>query len=410
MNIILYLAEAFLVAYIVRLVAYRLKIPAVSGYVIGGVILGGSLFYWIPGSRKFTEQWLFTENARSQLVFITHIALGTIALSIGAELEWKRIKSLGKSIFCIALFESFGAFLLVTLVIGIVWRDFSLAVILGAVSSATAPAATVAVIQQYRARGPLTHTILAVVGIDDAISFMIFAFAITLTKGYFRHEAFNVVNGLVKPILEIIISLSIGGVIGFIGARLLITAKDQESIIFILAAVVLWITSIAAMTDVSELLANMCCGVVIANVYPHLIHKIRSSFSSFMPLFYALFFIIGGAYLDLSVVPGIWAVALMYFTIRATGKILGASAGARMAGALPRVKKYIGFTLLPQVGAAIALALVVHHEFGSGDYGRAGINLAQTTINVLLVTTLMTEFIGPYLTKMSLIKSGEAKE
>ena len=175
MSIILYLAVAFLVAYVMRLIAYRLKIPAVSGYVVGGVLLGGSLFYWIPGARKFAEHWLFSEDALSQLEFITHIALGTIALIIGVELEWKKMHTLGRSIFFIAFFEAFGSLVLVVVATYLIWKNVSLSLILGAVASATAPAATVSVIQQYKSRGPLTRTILAVVGIDDAISFVIFA-------------------------------------------------------------------------------------------------------------------------------------------------------------------------------------------------------------------------------------------
>jgi len=409
-NVILYLAEAFLVAYVMRLIAYRFNIPAVSVYVIGGVLLGGSLFYWIPGARKFSEQWLYSEDALSGLAFITHIALGAIALTIGVELEWRRIKALGRSIFCIAFSEAFCAFFLVTFVTGLIWKNIPLALILGAVSSATAPAATVSVIQQYKSRGPLTNTILAVVGIDDAISFIIFAFAIAVAKGNLRGQEIDIMNGLVRPVIEIIMALSIGSVIGLIGAWLLATAKDQETVIFILAAIILWITGITDMIDVSELLANMACGVIIVNVYPHLKNKIRMGFSSFLPLFYALFFIIGGAHLNLSVFPFIWALALAYFVTRAVGKIIGASVGALMGKALPMVRKFVGFTLLPQVGAAIALALVVQQEFGRGDFGEPGIDLARKTINVLLVTTLFTEFIGPYLTKMSLIKTGEVRE
>ena len=410
MNIVLYLAEAFLVAYCMRLIAYRLKVPAVSGYVIGGVLLGGSFFYWIPGTQRFIEQWMFSENTRSQLIFITHIALGTIAVTIGAELEWKRIRSLGRSIFFIAFCEAFGAFFLVTLVIFLIWKNIALALILGAVSSATAPAATVAVIQQYRARGPLTHTILAVVGIDDAISFIIFAFAITLAKGNLQGQEINIVYGFLKPLFEIIIALSIGSVMGIIGARLMVTAKDQESIIFILGTVILWVTGITAMIDVSELLANMACGVAIVNMYPHLRNKIRTGFSSFVPIFYALFFIIGGAHLNISALPIVWFLALVYFVTRSLGKIVGASIGAVLGKALPQVRKTIGLGLLPQVGAAIALALVVQQEFGRNTYGQAGLDLAYKTINILLITTFLTEFIGPYLTKISLIKAGEAKE
>ena len=170
MNVVFYLAEAFLVAYLMRLISYKIKVPAVSGYVIGGVLLGGSLFLWIPGMPPFSKRWFFSEETLPQLVFITHIALGAIALTIGSELEWKRLRTLGRSILFIAFFEAFGAFILVTFIIYLISTDFSLALLLGAISSATAPAATVSVIQQYRARGPLTSTILTVVGIDDAIS------------------------------------------------------------------------------------------------------------------------------------------------------------------------------------------------------------------------------------------------
>jgi len=409
-SIIIYLAEAFLVAYIMRLVSYRLKIPAVSGYVVGGVLLGGSLFYWIPGAKHFINRWLFSEGAREQLTFITHIALGTIALTIGAELEWKRIKTLGKSICCIALFEASGAFFVVFLVTWLIWKDFPLSLILGAISSATAPAATVSVIQQYKAQGPLTRTILAVVGIDDAISFIIFAFALLIVKAQLLGQQIDLMSGLVRPLLDIFISLGIGSGIGIAGARLLVTAKDQETVVFLLGAIILWTTGISAMMDVSELLANMASGVVIVNVYPHLKGKIRASFSSFMPLFYALFFIIGGSHLNLSALPLIWGLSLVYFGARVLGKTAGAYCGATVSRALPQVRSLVGFALLPQVGAAIALALVVQQEFGEGDFGDVGVYIAKTTINVLLVTTLMTEFIGPYLTKLSLIRAGETRE
>ncbi len=179
---------------------------------------------------------------------------------------------------------------------------------------------------------------------------------------------------------------------------------------FLLGAVILLVAGIASRFKVSELLANMACGSVLVNVFPFLKNRIRTSFSSFMPIFYALFFIIGGAHLNLYSLPSIWFVSLVYFVCRSSGKGAGAFLGASGGGALPQVRKWIGFTLLPQVGAAVALALVVQQEFGSGDYGDIGIKLAQKTINILLITTLLTEFVGPYMTKISLIKAGEAKE
>ncbi len=410
MNIVLYLAEAFLVAYAMRIVSLRLKIPTVSGYVVGGVLLGGTLFIWLPGAGRLVERWLFSEKALEQLLFINHIALGTISLAIGTELEWKHIRHIGKSIASIAFFEAIGAFLLVTAVTWFVTRDFPLAFVLGAVSSATAPAATVAVIQQYHARGPLTNTILAVVGIDDAISFFIFAFALAVAKSNIRGEHIDIVNGVLRPVLEIGVSVLIGATIGFIGARLLMSAKDHDSALFILAAVILWVSGVSSAAGVSELIANMASGVVIVNTYPQLKNKIRSIFSAFMPMLYALFFIIGGAHLDLSSLPSIWLIAIVYFIARASGKIAGAYSGASLSKSLPQVRKYVGLSLLPQVGAAVGLALVVQEEFGKGAYGAEGANLAHITMNVLLVTTLMTEFIGPYLMKNALIKAGEAGE
>ncbi len=233
---------------------------------------------------------------------------------------------------------------------------------------------------------------------------------ITVVKGNLRGQEIDLVSGLIRPLFEITASLAIGSVIGFIGGKLLTAAKDQEAIIFVLGIIVLWVTGIASMIDVSELIANMACGAIIVNMYPHLLPKIRSGFSAFLPIFYALFFIIGGAHLDISSFPAVWKLAAVYFIVRTFGKITGASVGAVLGKALPQVRKLIGFGLLPQVGAAIALALVVQQELGKGDLGQAGIDIAYKVINVLLITTLLTEFIGPYLTKISLFKAGEAKE
>lgn len=408
MDIVIYCAEAFLVAYLMRILAYRLGIPSVSAYVIGGVALGGSLFLWIPGIDTFAKEWIFSESVLDSMLFITEISLGAIALAIGAELEWSKIKQLGKSIFSIAVCEAFGAFFVVVIVTFIIWRNFPLAFILGAVSSATAPAATVAVIQQYKARGPLTNTVLAVVGIDDAISFIIFAFALAVAKGNLKGEHVDLMSGAVMPLIAIIIAIAIGSVIGLVGARLMIAAKDHDTAVFLLGAIVMWVTALSAKAEVSELLANMAAGVVIVNAYPRLKNRIRAIFNAFMPLFYAMFFIIGGAHLDLRVFPTVWALALIYFLARSVGKIAGSYGGAVISGALPQVKKYAGFSLLPQVGAAIALALVVQQQVGLGEYGEAGKILSEKTINVLLISTLLTEFIGPYLTKIALFKSGEA--
>ncbi|MFC1606810.1 cation:proton antiporter [Candidatus Latescibacterota bacterium] len=410
MNALLYLAEAFLIAFIMKLVVSKLRIPSVSGYVLGGVILGGSLFFWIPGGRTFAEQWLFSEKVLTDFNVINEIALGLIALSIGVELEWKRIQSLGRSIFFIAVFEAVASFILVSSVTYILWKDVSQSLIFGAISSATAPAATVAVIQQYKAKGPLTRTILAVVGLDDAISFILFAFSLALVKSLMMGQNVDIIHGLVGPVIEIIVSLSIGAIIGLITVKLIIMTKDQDLLVFLLGGVILAVAGLAASFHVSELLANMACGIVIVNTYPVVRNKIRTGFNSFLPIFYALFFIMGGAHLNVNSLPAVWIIAVVYFTCRSIGKISGAFIGAYAGHAPPEVRSYVGLTLLPQVGAAVALALVVQSEFGSGAYGDGGIEFGRKIINVLLITTIITEFVGPYMTKYSLFRAGEARE
>ena len=410
MNVFLYLAEAFIVAYVMRTITNKLRVPSVSGYVLGGMLLGGSMFYWFPWGTTFSEKWLFTENTISHFSVITQIALSIIALSIGVELEWRNIKKLGRSIVFITLFEASLAFLLVTAVTFLIWRNLPFSLLLGAIASATAPAATVAVIQQYKAKGPLTSTILAVIGIDDAISFIIFAFAMAITKGYLRGEHINIIMVIAKPLLEIFIALLIGSVIGFLAGGILSRTRDNENAVFILSFVILLVSGLSLRADVSSLLANMACGTVIVNINPLLKNRIRSSFGPFMPIFYSLFFIIGGAHLNITSISTIWKMALVYFVCRSFGKSAGASLGAIAGKALPQVRKLVGFSLLPQVGAAVALALVIQHEFGFGAFGDIGTTLAENTINILLITTLLTESIGPYMTKNSLIKAGEVKE
>ncbi|MEN6489833.1 MAG: cation:proton antiporter, partial [Smithella sp.] len=256
MNVLLYLAEAFFIAYLMRMSATRLKIPSVSGYVVGGVILGGSLFFWIPGGRDFTGRWLYSEKILDSFQVINEIALAIISLSIGAELEWKRLRSLGKSIVFIGFCEALAAFVVVSAVTYVIWKDASLSFVLGAVSSATAPAATVSVIQQYRAKGPLTSTVLAVVGLDDAISFIIFAFALAIAKGNLAGERIDVMVGLVNPVIEIVFSLTIGIAVSFLASKIISITKDQDNLLFILTAVILLVAGIASRFNVSELLAN----------------------------------------------------------------------------------------------------------------------------------------------------------
>ena len=410
MNTLLYVAEALVIAYLMKHVAFRLKLPSVTGYVVGGVLIGGSLLYQLPGGQVFAERYLFYGEVLEQFGIVTQIALAIIALYIGIELEWRRLKDLGISIVCIAFAEAFTAFAVVATGTWLLGASMPFALMLGAIASATAPPATVAVIQQYRSKGPLTSTILAVVGIDDAFSLIIFAFILSLTKGSLSGQEFSLATGVVEPVEEILFSILLGGGLGLLATYFVTDYSDQEDILFLMGAEILFISGLASMNHLSPLLANMAFGAALVNLKPMVKHKIESCFFSLTPVFYALFFIVGGAYFDFSIFGSIWLISLVYFICRSAGKTAGAYAGAIAGRALPKVRNAIGFSLWPQVGVGVALALLIQDEFGAGQFGPEGVQIAQDTMNILLVTTLLTESIGPFLTKMSLIKAGEAAE
>ena len=175
------------------------------------------------------------------------------------------------------------------------------------------------------------------------------------------------------------------------------------------AFVILLTCGLAQSFHLSALLANMASAAVIVNRALFIKRRIQKVFADFAIVFYALFFITGGAHLDLSSIPAIGVLGMIYFLTRLVGKIGGAHLGAVLGRAGATVRKHIGFSLIPQVGVAVALALVVGREFGTGDYGQAGVDLSSLVVNILLFTTILTEVLGPYLTRRALIQAGEAR-
>ena len=194
----------------------RLHLPMVIGYVFIGVLLGKSFFNLFPSSLIFN------------LRFINDIALGIIAFMIGGELHFSRLRMLGKTIVSIALLESLGAFAIVGLATYLLTGKVYYGLILGAVASATAPAATVSVINQYKAKGPLTSTILGVVGSDDALALIIYAFASAISYPFITHHSISVFKAIFSPLREIGLSLSLGGILGLCLSYLLRRMKAKE--------------------------------------------------------------------------------------------------------------------------------------------------------------------------------------
>jgi Kef-type K+ transport system membrane component KefB len=387
MNSFISLGIAIVVGIILGQVTNRFKVPAVAGYIIAGLIIG------VSGLRIVDSQVI--EN----LSFISDFALGIIAFSIGSELEVSVIKKLGKPIFIIATCEAVGAFLLVTAAMFFMTKDVPTALILGAVASATAPAATLMVLKEYNAKGPLTSTLIGVVAVDDAICLMIYAIASSIAKVFIKHEVVTMYKILVHPLSEIALSLALGCLLGMVLVYFINKSTRNNELLPYVTGIIILNIGLCLKFDLSPLLSSMTVGVMVANVSS----KSRNTFSAlekFSSPIIAAFFILAGCRLDITLIPHIGFIGFAYLLFRMVGKLFGASFGATISKAPTVVKKYIGFGLFSQVGVAVGLAIIVSREF-------EGTALGTLVITILLATTIITELIGPICTKTAIIKAKE---
>ncbi len=410
-NLLIVLGLIFIIAFFNKRISNFLQIPEVTGYVVLGVICG-TILTFIMGHDNFEEMI-------EKLHIIPTIALGIIAFTIGIELKVDVLKKLGKSIFLIVIWECLGAFVSVVVLLKISGFETYKCLLFGAVASATAPAATVAVIKQYKSKGNFTSTILAIVGIDDAMALIIFAFAISFSKALIKGIRVDIHAILISTILSIVSAVALGGVLAAIYLVMLKKIVNTEIVQMLLVSFILLLLGISEELHISELLSIMSFGAVLTNFSDVLTLKSEEIMEKFTGVFLGSFFILGGAHLDVLAVESIFLVGLIYFIARTIGKVGGASFGAAISGSSDIVKKYVGFALLPQVGVGLALALSIKRTFGqkimkAGQemlvYGEKGVEVSYMILNILLFTTLITEVVGPMLTRYSLKKSGDIKE
>jgi len=396
MNVLLYLGIGFAIIYISKYLVEKSNIPSVTGYVIVGVLLGGSILK------------VFKQPVLEEFAIISDIALGIIAFSIGVELKTETIKKLGKSIIAIAFLEAGLAFCFVSLGLYLIMpQKLSLVLLLGSVASATAPAATVYIINQYRAKGPLTSTILSVVGIDDAISLSIYVVVSSFVVSMLSGNKIDPVRLALIPIIKILISLAIGISLGLLYTLIFRKIRHSDDLSIGLAATILISMGVSELLKVSELLTVMSLGFILVNTDKMLANRSNRVIETLSPIFLPLFFMFAGARLNILHLGQIGLIGLLYTALRFSGKIAGSVIGATITGAPKTVRKFTGLSLFPQVGVAIALSLAIQKTFGRGDFGQEGIIISDLIINLLLFTTVITETLGPFLTRFSLKKAGE---
>lgn len=387
MNAFLALGAALILGALFGKIMNKIKMPAVAGYIIAGLVIGVSGFRILNGVSL------------DALSFLSDFALCIIAFNIGSELEVDILKKMGRSIFVIATFEALTAFVLVSGVTYLVSKDLALALILGAVSSATAPAATVMVLKEFNAKGPLTSTLLGIVAVDDVICLMIYSVASAVAKVLIAHSTLSVYKVVMLPLAEIFFSMLLGIALGVIMSLLIKTAnRDSETLLYVVGTLLV-LVGVATHFELSTLLSAMALGAAVANLSKHK-HKAFENIDNFSPPIIAAFFVLAGARLDIFLLPQIGVIGVLYLVFRIAGKLLGASMGATVAHSPKVVKKYIGLGLLSQVGVAVGLAITVSKEF-------PGTMLGSVVVTILLSTTILTEIIGPYATKYAIMKADE---
>jgi len=383
--------------------ARLVKLPSLIGYMILGVIFGPSVLH------------LISEPTMEHLSFITEIALGFVAFSIGAELSLSTLKRLGPGIISIIFAESFGAFAVVTAAVYFLTHDLPLALVFGAMAPASAPAGTVAVIQEYKAKGILTKALYAVVGFDDGLAIIIFGFVAALAKNLLVAEATghngSILPAMLSPLKEIGLSILVGGIIGFVFCQIVRKLDSSKDILIVIFGTILLATGLSLRWHLSLIMTNMVVGFTLVNTRRQaLVHRVMAPLLDIMPLIFILFFCLAGAHLELSTLPALGMLGLVYTIGRSGGLIGGAFLGAMIGRVDSKIKKYIGLGILSQAGVAIGLSLIVKHEFGILD---AKYNLPHAaTIGAVVLTTITAtciffEIIGPILTKFALTKAGE---
>jgi Kef-type K+ transport system membrane component KefB len=375
--------------------ATLLKSPLIVGYIIAGAVLGPAILNLISNDQIVSMDVINT------------ITLSFLGFGIGGELRWSELKKLGKSIVTIVIFEATSAFVVVGVVTALVVHSIPLGLIYGALASATAPAGTVDVIRQYKAKGNLTTTLYAVMGLDDIYALLIYTIAIPLAAIMLGGSTGQSIgSALAHAGLEVVIAISVGVAVGFIMILLARRIHDRTALLIFTLGIILLNCGLSLYLDVSPILLNMAVGIVAVNNNAIGARKIFSALGDWSPPIYVWFFVLIGTRLDFQLIGQYALLVILYILARSVGKWGGAFVGATLSKAPSNTVKYLGFTLLSQAGVAIGLALAAAKTLETMNLH---VEAAQI-MGVMTATTFIIMLVGPVLAKIALFKAGEAKD
>ena len=382
----LILLLALLAGHLVKVV----RIPEVTGYILAGIALGPSVLGWV------------TAENLTALEVLSEVALGLILFSIGSVFQFSRFRRLGRQFLYLTLAESVLASVIVTVSVLALGQPWQVALLLGAIAIATAPASTLMVIRECDSSGPLTDNLLGIIAVNNLFcisAYALVAATIDLASGLGGGSLFDVVYRAVFPLVwQLGGSVALGFLVGLLLAGWSNQVTETGEMLILLAGSILLCVGVARLLDLSPLVASLAVGATMVN----LAERTRGLFDTLAgtdPPFYAIFFVIAGADLDLALVPAMGIVGFVYVFGRAFGKFVGAVVGARWLQLEPSVQRFLGFGLMAQAGLAVGLTIAIEQRYET---------FAPVVSTVVLAAVAICEVIGPISARFALVRSGEA--
>ena len=410
MGTLLSVSIALLVGLLMTRIFKPLRLPSVTAYLIAGLLIGP----YCLGRLGVSGLGFDSMQTIEHLKLISDVALGFIAFSIGNEFRVEELRVIGKRAFVIGIFQALAATFFVDLaLVGVIYLmpgkiTMAQAITLGAIATATAPAATLMVVRQYKAKGPLTDLLLPIVALDDAVGLVVFAVSFGIAKTLTTGQV-DAISIIVNPFVEIVASLVLGAVMGWLLTQLERLFNSNTNRLNMTIAFVFLTVSMSMMdfhigkvhVSFSSLLVCMMLGTVFCNICP-LSHDLMEKSDKWTSPLFALFFVISGAELELSVFKdyAVVIIGIVYIVFRCIGKYLGTFFSAKATGCESGICKYLGITLFPQAGVALGMCAIVSAQFGSDGV---------LVRNITLFAVLVYEIFGPLLTRNALTAAGDIK-
>jgi len=385
----LILLVALLAGHLVKFV----RLPEVVGYIAIGVVVGPSVMGWIS-----------QENLATLSVF-SQVALGLILFSVGSIFDFERVQSVGLRVLRVTLAESLLAAILVSAVMLAMGQSWQVSLLLGSIAMATAPASSLMVIRECNASGPLTDTLLGVIGVNNILCLTAFAAVaavidLSTNMGGGREFFYTLYRSLYPLVWQLVGSVALGFLVGLLLASWATRVTEHGELLILVTGCILLCVGVALLLELSTLLASLAVGATMVNLSPDS-RRLYRALSSSDPPFYAIFFVIAGSDLNLSLLKTMGMLGVAYVLARFSGKFIGAKISARREGLEDVVQRLLGFGLIAQAGLALGLVVTINRRYPE---------IAPAVATIVLAAVAISELVGPVAIRLAIVHSGEARE